>query len=132
MTHPIVACVRRHPGFAEGAWCRANPTFTSTEDKVTALSEAGARRPSWWSCGCGSWPMPAAPSRSATAARDAAGWLAKETRTRSASAVLTWLWVMALGDPADPILAAAMRDGNANLAQAEADRPSHRGAAVER
>ena len=54
----------------------------------------------------------------ATAAKDAAGWLAKETRTRFADARADLALATAL-DREHPVLAAAMREGDATLAQAQ-------------
>ncbi|KQV67689.1 hypothetical protein ASC64_10705 [Nocardioides sp. Root122] len=95
----------------------ANPTFMSLDDKAVALGElvraegqlAELRLRILGDAG---------DLAAETAAKDAAGWLAQHTRTRFTDARADLALACAL-DRDRPLLAAAMREGEATLAQAQ-------------
>lgn len=114
MTHPIVVAASDIRTALKSV-ADANPTFMSTDDKALALSElvraegqvAELRLRIMADAG---------DLASTTAAKDAAGWLAHTTRTRSSAARADLALAHAL-DRERPVLAAAMREGNATLDQ---------------
>ena len=89
----------------------------STEDKATALSELVRAEAQLVELRLRVL-ADAGDLAVATAAKDAAGWLARMTRTRFADARADLALATAL-DREHPVLAAAMRDGDATLAQAQ-------------
>ena len=114
MTHPIIAAASDIRTALKSV-ADANPTFMSTDDKALALSElvraegqvAELRLRIMADAG---------DLADTTAAKDAAGWLAHTTRTRFSDARADLRLAHAL-DREHPVLAAAMREGNATLAQ---------------
>lgn len=113
--HPMVEAVA-----GVHAWLKtvadANPAFMSTDDKAVALAElvrASAQLDELRLRILGD----AGDVAEATAARDAAGWLAQHTRTRYADARADLVLARAL-DRDRPVLGAAMREGEATLVQA--------------
>jgi hypothetical protein len=94
----------------------ANPTFMSTDEKAIALRELVAAEAQLAELRLRI--LAAAGDLAAdTAAKDAAGWLAQHTRTSYAEARADLRLARAL-DTERPVLAAAMREGAATLAQA--------------
>ena len=116
MIHPIVACAADIRASLKGV-ASVNPTFMSTDDKATALGELVRAEAQLVELRLRVL-ADAGDLAVATAARDAAGWLAKETRTRFADARADLALATAL-DREHPVLAAAMREGDATLAQAQ-------------
>ena len=116
MTHPIVACAADIRASLK-AVASVNPTFMTCDDKATALTELVRAEGQLAELRLRVL-ADAGDLAVATAARDAAGWLAKETRTRFADARADLVLATAL-DREHPVLAAAMRDGDATLAQAQ-------------
>ena len=115
MTHPIVACATDVSGLLKGV-ADVNPTFMSTEDKVAALT--GLTRVEAQVAELRLRILADAGDLAvATAAKDAAGWLAQHTRVRFDTARADLVLAVAL-DREHPVLAAAMRVGEVNLAQA--------------
>nr|WP_253942266.1 HNH endonuclease signature motif containing protein [Nocardioides sp. zg-1230] len=94
----------------------ANPTFMTTQEKATALVQLAAAEAQ-----LGELRLrilaDAGDLAETTAAKDAAAWLARQTRTPYADARADLRLATAL-DRDRPVLAAAMRDGAASLAQA--------------
>ena len=115
MTHPIVACAADIRASLK-AVATVNPTFMNCDDKATALRELVRAEGQLAELRLRILPD-AGDLAVATAAKDAAGWLTKETRTRFADARADLTLATAL-DRELPVLAAAMREGQATLAQA--------------
>ncbi|MCY7402404.1 MAG: HNH endonuclease [Nocardioides sp.] len=115
MTHPIVACASDISASLK-AVSSVNPTFMTTDDKATALCELVRAEGQLAELRLRIL-ADAGDLAVATAAKDAAGWLASVTRTRFADARADLALAAAL-DRDHPLLAAAMRDGDATLAQA--------------
>ena len=119
MSHPIVAAVSDIRTSLKSV-ADANPTFMSTDDKATALSElvraeaqlAELRLRILTDAG-----DLADVTSAKGAAKDAAGWLAQTTRMRFTDARADLTLATAL-DRNRPVLAAAMREGGVSLAQA--------------
>ena len=115
MTHPIVAAACDVRSVLK-AVADANPTFMSTGEKAAALSELVAAEAQVAELRLRIL-ADAGDLAADTAARDAAGWLAHQTRTSYADARADLRLATAL-DRERPVLAAAMREGTASLAQA--------------
>ena len=115
MTHPILAAVADIRASLKSA-ADANPTFMPTDDKALALSEVVRAEGQLAELRLRIL-ADAGDLAHETAARDAAGWLAFATRTRFADARADVTLAVAL-DRDHPVLADAMREGNATLAQA--------------
>lgn len=116
MTHPIVATASDVRSTLK-AVAGANPTFMSTEEKAVALRELVAAEAQLAELRLRIL-ADAGDLAAATAAKDAAGWLAHHTRTRYADARADLRLAVAL-DRERPLLAAAMREGGATLTQAQ-------------
>ncbi len=116
MTHPIVACAADIRASLKGV-ASVNPTFMSTQDKATALTDLVRAEGQLAELRLRIL-ADASDLAVTTAAKDAAGWLAKETRTRFADARADLALATAL-DREHPVLAAAMREGDVTLAQAQ-------------
>ncbi|CUR61461.1 putative HNH endonuclease [metagenome] len=119
--HPIIGAVADVRASLKTV-ADASPTFMSTDDKAVALAElvrAAAQLDELRLRVLGD----AGDLAESTAARDAAGWLAQHTRTRYADARADLALACAL-DRDRPLLAAAMREGEATLAQAHVIRRS--------
>ena len=115
MIHPIVACASDLSGLLK-AVADVNPTFMSTEDKACALK--GLARVEAQVAELRLRVLADAGDVAAgTAARDAAGWLAQHTHARFDAARADLALAGAL-DRRYPTLAAALRAGDANVAQA--------------
>lgn len=114
-THPIVAAVTDVRASLK-AVADANPTFMSADDKAAALTELVRAEGQLAELRLRIL-ADAGDLAHATAAKDAAGWLAQQTRTRYADA-RTDLTLAAALDREHPVLGAAMREGEATLAQA--------------
>ena len=115
MSHPIVAAaldVRARLKSVRDA----NPTFMSTGDKASALRELAAAEGQLAELRLRIL-ADAGDLAADTAAKDAAGWLAQHTRTSYADARADLRLAGAL-DGERSVLAAAMREGTASLAQA--------------
>ncbi len=114
-THPIVAVASDIRSLLKSA-AGVNPTFMSTDDKARALCELvraeGQLAELRLRILADSGDL-----ADSTAAKDAAGWLAHQTRTRFAEARDDLALAAAL-DRDRPALAAGMRDGLVTLAQA--------------
>jgi hypothetical protein len=118
---PLVTC---HPILAAACDVRAslkavagaNPTFMSTRDKASALRELVAAEAQLVELRLRIL-ADAGDLAAGTAAKDAAGWLAQHTRTSYADARADLRLADAL-ERGRPVLAAAMREGTASLAQA--------------
>ena len=115
MTHPILTAASDVRSSLK-AVADANPTFMSVEEKAMALQELVAAEAQVAELRLRIL-ADAGDLAAETAARDAAGWLAHHTRTRYADARADLRLAEAL-DRDRPVLAAAMRDGGATLAQA--------------
>lgn len=115
MTHPIVAAVTDVRASLKGV-ADANPTFMSTDDKSAALAELVRAEGQLAELRLRIL-ADAGDLAGETAAKDAAGWLAQQTRTRYADARSDLALATAL-DRDHPVLAAGMRDGSVTLAQA--------------
>ena len=116
MSHPIVAAVSDIRSLLKGV-AGANPTFMSTDEKATALGElvrASAQLDELRLRVLAD----AGDLADSTGAKDAAGWMAHQTRTRFADARADLALATAL-DRSRPVLAAGMRDGAVTLAQAQ-------------
>jgi hypothetical protein len=113
--HPIVAAVGSVRATLKSVG-DANPTFMSTDDKAAALAELVRAEGQLAELRLRIL-ADAGDLAAATATKDAAGWLAKVTRTRFSEARADLALAAAL-DGERPVLAAAMRDGAATLAQA--------------
>ena len=116
MTHPIVSCASDIRASLKGV-ASVNPTFMTTDDKATALSELVRAEAQLVELRLRVL-ADAGDLAVATAAKDAAGWLARVTRTRFADARADLVLATAL-DREHPVLAAAMREGDVTLAQAQ-------------
>ncbi|WP_374455735.1 DUF222 domain-containing protein [Nocardioides sp.] len=113
--HPIVEAVAGVRASLKTV-ADASPAFMSTDDKAVALAElvrATAQLDELRLRILGD----AGDLAEATAARDAAGWLAQHTRTRFTDARADLALASTL-DRERPLLAVAMREGEATLAQA--------------
>ncbi|MDT0185320.1 DUF222 domain-containing protein [Microbacterium sp. ARD31] len=115
MTHPIIA-VASDVRSALKVVADTNPTFMSTDEKAVALRELAAAEGQLAELRLRIL-ADAGDLAAATAAKDAAGWLAHHTRTRYADARADLRLAEAL-DRKRPVLAVAMREGGATLAQA--------------
>ena len=129
MTHPIVACASDIRASLKGV-ASVNPTFMTTDDKATALGELVRAEAQLVELRLRVL-ADAGDLAVATAARDAAGWLARMTRTRFADARADLVLATAL-DREHPVLAAAMREGDVDPGAGAGDPPSHRRTPVER
>ena len=115
MTHPIVVCATDLSGLLKGV-ADVNPTFMSTEDKAAALR--GLTRVEAQVAELRLRVLADAGDLAvASAARDAAGWLAQHTRVRFDTARADLVLAVAL-DRRYLSLATALRDGEVNVAQA--------------
>ena len=123
MTHPIVACASDIRASLKGV-ASVNPTFMTTDDKAVALGELVRAEAQLVELRLRVL-ADAGDLAVATAAKDAAGWLAKETRTRFADARADLALATAL-DREHPVLAAAMRDGDVDPGAGAGDPPRHR------
>lgn len=116
MTHPIIAAASDVRA-ALKAVAGSNPTFMATEEKAVALRELVSAEAQLAELRlrilAGAGDLAAE-----TAAKDAAGWLTHHTRTRYTDARADLRLAEAL-DRDPPVLAAAMREGGATLAQAQ-------------
>ncbi|CAB4950569.1 unannotated protein [freshwater metagenome] len=115
MNHPILAAASDIRSLLKGV-AGANPTFMSTSEKAAALRELVAAEAQLVEMRLRVL-ADAGDLADATGAKDAAGWLAHETRTRFADARADLALACAL-DRERPVLAAGMRDGAVTLAQA--------------
>lgn len=115
MTHPIVADVTDVRACLKGV-ADANPTFMSTDDKSAALTELVRAEGQLAELRLRIL-ADAGDLVGETAAKDAAGWLAQQTRTKYADARSDLALATAL-DRDRPVLAAGMREGSVTLAQA--------------
>ena len=113
--HPIVVVASEVRALLKGV-AGANPTFLTTQEKATALCEL-VRAESQLAELRLRVLADAGDLADSTAAKDAAGWLAHETRTRFTDARADLALAAAL-DHERPVLAAGMRDGDVTLAQA--------------
>ncbi len=113
--HPIVAAATDVRSSLK-AVMGVNPTFMSTADKAAALTELGRAEAQLAELRLRIL-ADAGDLAHETAAKDAAGWLAKATRTRFADARADLALAASL-DQDRALLAAAMRDGSVTLAQA--------------
>ena len=116
VSHPIVAAVADIRSLLKGV-AGANPTFMSTDEKATALTELVRAEGQLAELRLRVL-ADAGDLADATGAKDAAGWLAHQTRTRFADARSDLALATAL-DRERPVLAAGMRDGTVTLAQAQ-------------
>ncbi len=126
VSHPIVVVASEVRALLKGV-AGANPTFLTTAEKATALCEL-VRAESQLAELRLRVLADAGDLADATAAKDAAGWLAHETRTRFTDARADLALATAL-DHERPVLAAGMREGDVTLAQAHViqralDRPA--------
>ena len=115
VTHPIVAAATDVRSSLK-AVAGVNPTFMSTADKAAALTELGRAEAQLAELRLRILADTGDLAHE-TAAKDAAGWLAKATRTRFADARADLALAAAL-DRGRPFVAAGMRDGAVTLAQA--------------
>jgi hypothetical protein len=115
VTHPIVVAATDVRASLK-AVADANPTFMSVDDKAVALRELVAAESQLAELRLRIL-ADAGDLAEQTAAKDAAGWLAHQTRTRFADARVDLALASAL-DRQRPTLAAAMREGAVTLAQA--------------
>jgi hypothetical protein len=113
--HPIVAAATDVRSSLK-AVADVNPTFMSTSDKAAALTELGRAESQLAELRLRIL-ADAGDLAHETAAKDAAGWLAKMTRTRFADARADLALASAL-DRDRTFVATAMRDGSVTLAQA--------------
>jgi hypothetical protein len=115
VTHPIIVAASNVRASLK-AVADANPTFMTTGEKATTLVQLAAAEAQ-----LGELRLrvlaDAGDLAEATAAKDAAGWLARQTRTSYADARADVRLATAL-DRDRPVLAAAMREGAASLPQA--------------
>ena len=114
--HPIVAVASDIRSLLKGV-AGVNPTFMSTDDKATALTEL-VRASGQLDELRLRVLADAGDLADSTGAKDAAGWLAHRTRTRFADARADLALASAL-DRERPVLAAGMREGQVTLAQAQ-------------
>ncbi len=115
MTHPILAAASDIRAVLKGV-AGANPTFMSTIEKAEALRELVAAEAQLVELRLRVL-ADAGELADATGAKDAAGWLAHQTRTRFADARADLALATVL-DRERPVLASGMRDGAVTLAQA--------------
>ncbi|WP_107766064.1 HNH endonuclease signature motif containing protein [Nocardioides terrigena] len=115
MEHPIVAAVGSVRSTLKSVG-DANPTFMTTDDKAAALTELVRAEGQLAELRLRIL-ADAGDLAVATATKDAAGWLAKVTRTRFSDARADLALAKAL-DGERQVLATAMREGDATLAQA--------------
>ena len=116
MKHPVIAVASDIRALLKSV-AGANPTFMSAGEKATALGElvrASAQLDELRLRVLAD----AGDLADSTGAKDAAGWLAHQTRTRFADARADLALATAL-DRKRPVLAAGMRDGTVTLAQAQ-------------
>jgi hypothetical protein len=113
--HPIIAAASEVRASLK-AVAGANPTFMTVEEKAAALRELVAAEAQLVELRLRIL-ADAGDLAASTAAKDAAGWLAQHTRTSYADARADLRLAGAL-DRDRPVLAAAMREGAASLAQA--------------
>ncbi len=113
--HPIVAAAADVRSSLK-AVAGVNPTFMSTADKAAALTELGRAESQLAELRLRIL-ADAGDLAHETAAKDAAGWFAKMTRTRFTDARADLALASAL-DRDRTFVAAAMRDGSVTLAQA--------------
>ena len=113
--HPIVAAATGVRSSLK-AVADVNPTFMSTADKAAALTELGRAESQLAELRLRIL-ADAGDLAHETAAKDAAGWLSKMTRTRFADARADLALASAL-DRDRALVASAMRDGSVTLAQA--------------
>ena len=113
--HPILAAVSDIRSLLKGV-AGANPTFMSTSEKSVALRELVAAEAQLVELRLRVL-ADAADLADTTGAKDAAGWLAHQTRTRFADARADLALAGAL-DRERPVLAVGMREGAVTLAQA--------------
>ena len=116
MEHPIVAAVGAVRSTLKSVG-DANPTFMTTDDKAAALTELVRAEGQLAELRLRIL-ADAGDLAVATATKDAAGWLAKVTRTRFSDARADLALAKAL-DGERQVLATAMREGGATLAQAQ-------------
>ncbi|KRE98664.1 hypothetical protein ASG88_16540 [Nocardioides sp. Soil777] len=116
MEHPIVAAVGAVRSTLKSV-SDANPTFMTTDDKAAALTELVRAEGQLAELRLRIL-ADAGDLAVATATKDAAGWLAKVTHTRFSDARADLALAKAL-DGERPLLATAMREGDATLAQAQ-------------
>ena len=114
--HPIVTVASDIRSLLKGI-AGVNPTFMTTDDKACALGELVRAEGQLVELRLRVL-ADAGDLAEATAAKDAAGWLAHHTRTRYTDARADLALATAL-DRERPVLAAGMRDGNVTLAQAQ-------------
>jgi hypothetical protein len=115
VNHPILAAASDIRSLLKGV-AGANPTFMSLDEKAAALRELVAAEAQLVELRLRVL-ADAGDLADATGAKDAAGWLAHQTRTRFADARAD-LALAATLDRERPVLAAGMRDGAVTLAQA--------------
>ena len=115
VSHPIVVVASEVRALLKGV-AGANPTFLTTAEKATALCELVRAEAQLAELRLRVL-ADAGDLADATAAKDAAGWLAHETRTRFTDARADLALATAL-DHERPVLAAGMREGDVTLAQA--------------
>ncbi len=115
MSHPIITAVCDIRALLKGV-AGANPTFMTTAEKATALGELVRAEAQVAELRLRVL-ADASDLAESTAAKDAAGWVAHETRTRIADARADLTLATAL-DRSRPVLAAGMRDGDVTFAQA--------------
>lgn len=115
MSHPIIeaACAVRD---SLKAVSDANPTFMATEEKAQALVELASAEAQLAELRLRIM-ADAGDVAAASGARDAACWVAHQTRVRPGDATADLTLATAL-DRRHPVLAGAMREGAATLAQA--------------
>ncbi len=116
MSHPIITATANIRALLKGV-AHANPTFMTTAQKATALRELVRAEAQLAELRLRVLAN-AGDLAESTAAKDAAGWLAHETRTRFADARADLALATAL-DRERPVLAAGMREGSVTLAQAQ-------------
>ncbi|CAB4957308.1 unannotated protein [freshwater metagenome] len=116
MNHPILAAASDIRSVLKSV-AGTNPTFMSVDEKAVALRELVAAEAQLVELRLRVL-ADAGDVADATGAKDAAGWLAHETRTRFADARADLALAGAL-DRERPVLASGMRDGAVTLAQAQ-------------
>ena len=116
MSHPVVAAVSEIRTLLKGL-AGVNPTFMSTDDKATALCELVRAEGQLAELRLRVL-ADAGDLADATGAKDAAAWLAHQTRTRFSAAHADLALASAL-DREHPILATGMREGTVTLDQAQ-------------
>ena len=116
MSHPILAVVSDVRALLKGV-AGANPTFMSTDEKSVALTELVRAEGQLAELRLRVL-ADAGDLAQETGAKDAAGWLAHQTRTRFTDARADLALATAL-DRDRPVLATGMRDGIVTVAQAQ-------------